>query len=104
MEERLYLGVDGGGSRCRARLESVDGRVLGSGIAGPASMRLGFDTVRAAIMTATVQAFAQAGLAQEAMARTYAGIGLAGTGLSGALQALEAWRHPFAGAWFEGDG
>ncbi len=104
MEGAFYLGVDGGGSRCRARLESADGRALGSGVAGPASMRLGFETVRDAIMTATLQAFAQADLPKEALARTYAGIGLAGTGLTGARQALEAWRHPFAGAWFEGDG
>lgn len=104
MEGAFYLGVDGGGSRCRARLESADGRALGSGVAGSASMRLGFETVRDAIMTATLQAFAQADLPKEALARTYAGIGLAGTGLTGARQALEAWRHPFAGAWFEGDG
>ena len=104
MEGPFYLGVDGGGSRCRARLETVDGRTLGSGIAGPASMRLGFETVRAAIMTATLQAFAQAGLPEEALARTHAGVGLAGTGQSGARPTLESWRHPFASAWFEGDG
>jgi glucosamine kinase len=55
-------------------------------------------------MTATLQAFAQAGLPEAALARTHAGIGLAGTGQSGARQTLESWRHPFASAWFEGDG
>jgi glucosamine kinase len=67
-------------------------------------MRLGFETVRAAIMSATLEAFSQAGLPEAALARTYAGIGLAGTGRSGARATLEEWRHPFAGAWFEGDG
>lgn len=104
MEGPFYLGVDGGGSRCRARLESSDGRALGSGLAGPASMRLGFETARAAIMTATLAALGQAGLPEATLAHTYAGIGLAGTGLSGAREALEQWPHPFAGAWFEGDG
>ena len=37
----LYLGVDGGGTGCRCRLETAAGEVLGSGIAGPASLRLG---------------------------------------------------------------
>ncbi len=104
MEAALYLGVDGGGSHCRARLETPDRRVLGEGLAGPATMRLGFETVRVAIMTATLQALAQAGLSEEALACTYAGIGLAGTGQSDARETLEQWRHPFAGAWFEGDG
>lgn len=104
MTETLYLGVDGGGTRCRARLETADGRVLGRGISGPASMRLGIQASSASIMSATRQALAQAGLGEDALAHTYAGIGLAGTGHLGARQALEAWQHPFAKAWFEGDG
>ena len=32
--EPLYVGVDGGGTGCRARLEDGAGRVLGAGIAG----------------------------------------------------------------------
>lgn len=104
MADPLFLGVDGGGSRCRARLETADGGVLGEGLAGPASMRFGFEAARASILRATHEALRQAGLGEDALARTYAGIGLAGTGQPGARAALEAWRHPFAGAWFEGDG
>jgi glucosamine kinase len=104
MSVMLFLGVDGGGSRCRARLETADGVRLGQGLSGPATMRLGLDATVASIMDAVRQALGEAGLGEDALARTYAGIGLAGTGQAGARQALEAWRHPFAGAWFEGDG
>lgn len=104
MASPLFLGVDGGGTRCRARLETEDGRVLGRGLAGPASMRFGFDVVRDAVMAATGEAIAEAGLPDKALKQVYAGIGLAGTGLSGARETLESWEHPFAGAWFEGDG
>jgi hypothetical protein len=38
---RLFIGVDGGGTGCRARIEDAEGRVLGTGIAGPAAVRLG---------------------------------------------------------------
>jgi glucosamine kinase len=41
MSEVFYLGVDGGGSGCRARLEDAGGNVLGSGASGPATTRLG---------------------------------------------------------------
>ncbi|HOZ26730.1 MAG TPA: BadF/BadG/BcrA/BcrD ATPase family protein [Hyphomonadaceae bacterium] len=104
MVATFYLGVDGGGTRCRARLETAEGQVLGQGLSGPASMRFGFEAARESIMAATRQALSEAGLTEGALADTYAGIGLAGTGQLGARAALEAWRHPFAGAWFEGDG
>jgi glucosamine kinase len=104
MTDALYLGVDGGGTRCRARLADVDGRTLGEGVSGPASMRFGIQAVSASILAAASQALSQAGLGEDALQRTYAGIGLAGTGHLGARQALESWRHPFANAWFEGDG
>lgn len=104
MTDTLYLGVDGGGTRCRARLEAADGRVLGQGVSGPASMRFGIDAASASILGAAREALAQAGLGEDALGRIHAGIGLAGTGHIGARQALESWQHPFARAWFEGDG
>lgn len=104
MTATFYLGVDGGGTRCRARLETADGKVLGRGLSGPATMRFGFEAARESIMAATRQALTEAGLGEDVLAQTYAGIGLAGTGQLGARAALEAWQHPFAAAWFEGDG
>jgi glucosamine kinase len=104
MTPTLFLGIDGGGTRCRARLETADGAVLGRGLSGPASMRFGFEAARESIMAATRQALAEAGLSEDALKTTYAGIGLAGTGQLGARAALESWKHPFARAWFEGDG
>lgn len=100
----LFLGVDGGGTRCRARLEAADGRVLGYGVSGPASMRFGIAVAGRSIMDATRQALGEAGLEDEALGRIHAGIGLAGMGHLGAREALGAWRHPFRHAWFEGDG
>ena len=35
---QLLVGVDGGGTGCRARIVDADGRVLGTGIAGPAAL------------------------------------------------------------------
>lgn len=104
MTETLFLGVDGGGTRCRARLAASDGRTLGEGVSGPATMRFGIQAASASILAATAQALVQAGLGEDALQRTYAGIGLAGTGHLGARQALDSWQHPFAAAWFEGDG
>ena len=35
--EPLYLGIDGGGSKCRASLYSADSRLMGTGVAGAAN-------------------------------------------------------------------
>jgi len=74
----LYLGVDGGGTGCRARLVDAAGRVLGEGRAGAANIRLGLDVSWGQILRATDQALAEAGLNRTALSRIHAGLGLAG--------------------------
>ena len=49
----LLLGIDGGGSRCRARLYNLSGAKLGEGTAGPANIRLGVDQSFASVLQAT---------------------------------------------------
>ena len=100
----LYLGVDGGGTGCRCRLETAAGEVLGSGIAGPASLRLGLETSLAAVMQAARGAISEAGLTDVDFARVRAGICLAGIGRKGIREQLAAWNSPFAQTVFESDG
>ncbi|ALA20316.1 MULTISPECIES: BadF/BadG/BcrA/BcrD ATPase family protein [unclassified Chelatococcus] len=99
----LYLGVDGGGTGCRARIETADGRVLGRGVAGPAATRFGIDKCWQAIETAWRGAMAEAGLSEADLGRVRAGIGVAGIAREGARAALEAIPHPFASISFASD-
>jgi glucosamine kinase len=94
-DARLFIGVDGGGTGCRVRIEDAAGRVLGTGIAGPAAVRLGIDRSFAALESACHAAAAEAGLEAEALAGMDAGVGLAGIGRKGALEELMARPHPF---------
>jgi glucosamine kinase len=100
----LYLGVDGGGSGCRARLEDERGTVLGEGNSGPASTRIGVDKAWRSIMRACTAAVEQAGIDRQDFALMHAGIGLAGFGRRGAEAALKEIAHPFASARFVSDG
>lgn len=100
----MYLGIDGGGTRCRARIEDEDGALLGEGGSGPATTRLGTDVAWRAIMHASEDAAAQAGLACEEFSRMHAGIGLAGLGRRGAETSLAQIAHPFASVRFISDG
>ena len=100
---RLFIGVDGGGTGCRARIEDAEGRVLGTGIAGPAAVRLGIDKSMHALQTAALAAAAEAGLPSQALNDMDAGIGLAGIGRKGALEQIMAQPHPFRSVVYVND-
>lgn len=99
-----FLGVDGGGTGCRARIEDKQGRVLGQGVSGPATTRLGIEAAWASIQRASDAALEEAGLSGEAISKVRVGIALAGLGRTGALQALQALPHQFASIEFVNDG
>ena len=92
---RFYIGIDGGGTSCRARIEDAEGRVLGQGAAGPAATRIGADRSMRAVRTASLAATTDAGLPPSALAHTRAGVGLAGIDRKGAREALLGFPHPF---------
>ena len=100
--EPFLLGVDGGGTRCRARLCDFSGAILGEGEAGPANIRFGIEESFAAVMDAAAQAFAEAGLAPGDCAAV-ACIALAGAGDPVVFSELESHKHPFRKAIFATD-
>lgn len=71
----LFLGVDGGGTRCRARLADAGGTRLGEGEAGPGNVRLGVPQASASVREAAVQAR----LSTDDLRRMTACLALAGT-------------------------
>jgi glucosamine kinase len=97
------LGVDGGGTGCRARVVTVAGDILGEAQAGPATLRLGADIAWASVMAAANAALSVAGI-DPARSIVHAGIGLAGTGRTEAFATLQKQPHPFASTSFVSDG
>jgi glucosamine kinase len=91
----LFAGVDGGGTGCRARIHDAEGRLLGTGIAGPAALRLGIDRALAEVEKACRAALEEAGLGSDALSLVHAAAGLAGVGRKGALEQLVQRPHPF---------
>jgi glucosamine kinase len=99
----LFAGVDGGGTGCRARIEDANGRFLGSGIAGPATLRLGVDRALVEIEKACRVALEEAGLDGNTLSSVHAGVGLAGVGRKGALEQLVLRPHPFCSVVYAHD-
>jgi glucosamine kinase len=95
MTDPLFIGVDGGGTRCGARLRDAEGRLLGEGSAGPGNARLG-DASFAEVLKACRMAVEVAGLGESDLRRIHAGFGLAGTQQPEDRQSVLDRPHPFA--------
>ncbi len=103
MTMMLFLGVDGGGTGCRARLADEDGRVLGEGAAGSANLTLGFETASAAILAAINQSLETSGLANHPRATIHAGFGLAGANVLKLADTIRTAPFGFASQSVESD-
>lgn len=95
----LYLGVDGGGSGCRAAVADAAGRVLGEGSGGSANIWTDPEGARASLLAAAGAALARAG-AQPG--EVVAVLGLAGANVTGAAERLGP-TLPFARVRIESD-
>lgn len=102
-EAEFLLGVDGGGTDCRARLCDRSGTVLGEGRAGPANLRLGVETSFGAVLDAVRQCLTAVGLDQRALRDTVACIALAGATEPHELEAARARKLPFRRALITSD-
>ncbi|TAG24906.1 MAG: ATPase, partial [Rhodobacterales bacterium] len=84
----LYLGIDGGGTGCRAAVADASGRILGTGTAGPANVATDPAGTRENILRAARLALAEA-VGPEAveaeLPKLVAGLGLAGVNTAGGL-------------------
>jgi len=92
----LYLGIDGGGSKCRVVIVDAADQLLGEGLGGPANPLRGMKIATDSILTATQQALLAAGMTFNDMSRLIAGAGLAGVNMPQYFQMFSEWQHPFA--------
>src|SRR5262249_25330939 len=99
----LLLGIDGGGSGCRARLCTISGRTLSEGTAGAANIRLGVEQSFASVHEATVQCMSGAGLSTRDFDRIVACLALAGASEPSQLEAARPHEHPYRSPGFVTD-
>lgn len=99
----FYLGIDAGGSNCRARLIDANGTVIGEGRSGTANARIGIEALYETLKDTADQAVAQAGLSAEQRATVHAGMGIAGITRPGVREALAELDFGFAAAEYATD-
>ncbi len=95
MTAPLLIGVDGGGSRCRAAIAGPDGRVLARAETGPANPGTDFARAVANVDAAIAAAALEAGLPARALMGAVVHLGLAGV-MDAAMGRAVAEALPFA--------
>ncbi|MBU3023972.1 BadF/BadG/BcrA/BcrD ATPase family protein [Aestuariibacter sp. A3R04] len=94
---QFNVGVDGGGTKCRAEIFDNKGSALGAGIGGPANVARVGEKATGSIVDAVTRAIEDAGLAGRVLlSQCRVSAGLAGATVEAARQMLDQWRHPFA--------
>jgi glucosamine kinase len=94
-KDLLLLGVDGGGTRCRARLATNHGIVLAEAVSGPANLRLGLERSFGSVICAAAECLRDAALSESEMSRIVACLALAGASEPDYVAAAEEHEHPF---------
>jgi len=95
--QHLFIGVDGGATKCIVRLEDEAGRLLGRESSGPANIRYSIDQTWDSIQSALDKILQQLSLSLDSDGHQFhAGMGLAGCEVLEAYQAFLKSTHPFA--------
>lgn len=98
----FYLGIDGGGTSCRAAIANSNGEIIGRGISGAANILSDPDGALKHILEASSFAFNDAKLSPDYQ-NTHAILGLAGTNVGEAVGYVT--KHlPFKSAYLVSDG
>jgi glucosamine kinase len=99
----LFLGIDGGGSKCKAIVMNENNEILGTGISGPGNPLHGIEQATDSITESALLALKDAGLAHIKLSELYAGVGLAGVNLPVQFKQIQEWKNPFKGLFLAHD-
>lgn len=91
-----FLGIDGGGTKCKARLEDNQGNILAECITGPANPARDTKQAITSIEEAIAELVNIARLSLSDVNKIHAAIGLAGLNIPSCKDEMTQWKHPFA--------
>jgi len=94
-EEQLFLGIDGGGTKCKAIVMTSNNIIIGTGISGPGNPVYGIEQAMNSITESANLALKDAGLDNINLSDLIAGVGLAGVNLPTLFEEMSIWKNPF---------
>jgi glucosamine kinase len=92
----IFIGIDGGATKCKVRIEDSQGRVLGQAVGGAANIRLSVDVAWQSIYTAVEEILLSQSISlRDKNNHFHAGIAVAGCEVQEARSQFLATPHPF---------
>ncbi|MCK4608366.1 MAG: N-acetylglucosamine kinase [Gammaproteobacteria bacterium] len=105
MSKDIFIGVDGGGTKCKVRIEDEAGNLLAEAKGGPAQINLSAEKAWDSVLTTVNAALAKAQISlKDSRYRFYAGLGLAGTEVERAVKVFLSKPYPFTKVCLKSDG
>ena len=96
MTQDIYIGIDGGGTKSKIRVEDRAGKLLGQAFAGPANVRLSTEQAWQSIYHGLDDVLTPLAISlNDSQFRFHVGLGLAGSEVTSAAQAFIDNAHPF---------
>lgn len=96
MTQSLFIGVDGGATKCIVRVENEKGELLGREVSGPANIRLSVTQAFESIQQGLSRILQSIGIeSKDPSYQLHAGIGVAGCELQSAYQSFLGMLHGF---------
>lgn len=95
LTQQYFLGIDGGGTKCKAVLTDNNLNVLGIGLAGSGNVYFGVEKALNEVMNAAQIALDEANIPNLVLSDIIAGIGLAGVNLPSLYQQVLSQPFPF---------
>lgn len=92
---RYFVGVDGGGTRCRALLVDENNTILGVGNGGPANPYQDVNRALSSVLGAIDVAIDHAKLGRSVYPQLVVGLGLAGVNVASVYKTVALWDFPF---------
>lgn len=100
----FFIGVDGGGSKTKVRIEDAQGNLLGQAISGPSNIRISVDNAWHSIRSAIEEILQQHHLSlTDTQHQFHLGLGLAGCEIPDAVQAFLKKPQGYATVLLESD-
>ena len=107
-KSNIFIGIDGGGTKCKAVLLDQENNVLGSGVSGSGNPVNGLEQAQMSIVESAQGALTYAKMSHEwlqsiELSDINAGIGLAGVNIPKMHDLMVNWKSPFKSKYITTD-
>ena len=102
-KSKYFVGIDGGGTKCKAIIVDDEGNTLAQGLSGAANPFHNFEQTKENILLAIQNALNEVPSLNLKLDQFIVGAGLAGVNVPSTYKLMQSWQHPFKEFYLSSD-